>query len=157
MYRLQTTDAITRTARALGGLKVKGQQTTPCAHTVQVSRLWREVVGESRQDVVAVAVLRSSLFVLLSGTNLVSEYDASTGRLQQRHPVAGLGWPQDMAKSIQCKSNIPPHSLAKCEYPVNVRLLQMPFIFHLISKLSFVLSCQPVPFLTLTSRLRLQG
>ena len=49
LYRLQTTDAVTRTARALGGLKVKGQQTTECAHTVQVSRLWSEVVGREHQ------------------------------------------------------------------------------------------------------------
>ena len=99
LYRLQTTDAVTRTARALGGLKVKGQQTTPCSHTVQVSRLWSKVVGESGQYVAGVAVLGPSLFVVLSGTNLVSEYEASTGRLQQRHPVAGLRNPWDMAAS----------------------------------------------------------
>ena len=99
LYRLQTTDAVTRTARALSGLKVKGQQTTECAHTVQVSRLWSEVVGESGQAVSGVAVLGPSLFVLLEDTNLVSEYEASTGRLQQRHPVAGLRRPRDMAGS----------------------------------------------------------
>ena len=56
-------------------------------------------MGESRQAVGGVAVLGPSLFVVLSETNLVSEYEASTGRLQQRHPVAGLRDPQDMAGS----------------------------------------------------------
>ena len=99
LYRLQTTDGVTRTARALRRLKVKGQQTTECEHTVQVSRLWRKVVGESGQDVAGVAVLGPSLFVVLWETNLVSEYEASTGRLQQRHPVAGMSSPLDMAGS----------------------------------------------------------
>ena len=99
LCRLQTTDAVTRTTRALRRLKVKGQQTTECEHTVQVSRLWSEVVVESWQDVMGVAVLGPSLFVVLSRTNLVSEYEASTGRLQQRHLVAGLDDPRDMAGS----------------------------------------------------------
>ena len=51
------------------------------------------------QWVTGVAVLESSLFVVLSGTNRVSEYEASTGRLQQRHLVAGLRRPWDMAGS----------------------------------------------------------
>ena len=65
-------------------------QTTECAHTVQVSRLWSEVVGETWQGVAGVAVLESSLFVMLEETNLVSEYEASTGRLQQRAPCGGV-------------------------------------------------------------------
>ena len=98
-YRLQMSDDVTRTPCALGGVKVKGQQTTPCAHTVLVSRLWREVVAESRQWVRGVAVLGSYLFVVLRGNNCVLEYEASTGRLQQQHPVEGLGRPLDMAAS----------------------------------------------------------
>ena len=95
---LQTTDEDTTTARAVAGVKVKGQQTTACAHTVQVSRLWSEAVGESGQWVTGVAVLGPRLFVVLSRTNRVLEYEASTGRLQ-RHPVAGLREPRDMAAS----------------------------------------------------------
>ena len=91
---LQTTDVDTATARAVADVKVKGQQTT-----VQVSRLWSEAVGESRQSVAGVAVLGSRLFVVRRDTNRVLEYEASTGRLQQRHRVAGLRKPCDMAAS----------------------------------------------------------
>ena len=91
---MQTTDEDTTTARAVADVKVKGQQTT-----VQVSRLWSEVMGESEQDVAGVAVLGSRLFVVLWDTDRVLEYEASTGRLQQRHRVAGLRKPMDMAAS----------------------------------------------------------
>ena len=66
---------------------------------MQVSRLWREAVGETGQRVAGVAVLGSQLFVVLAGTGHVLEYEASTGRLQQRHRVEGLREPWDMAAS----------------------------------------------------------
>ena len=84
----------TSAAHALAGLKVEGQQPA-----VQVYRLWRESVGETGQGVMGVVVLGSHLFVVLSGTNYVLEYEASTGRLQQQHTVEGLRTPIDMAGS----------------------------------------------------------
>ena len=96
---LQAADDVMSVAHALSAVKVKGQRPAASAHTLslQVSCLWRKVVGESWRFVVGVALLGPHLFVVLGRTSHVLEYQTSTGKLQQRHLVEGLRVPQDMA------------------------------------------------------------